>query len=475
MNTNLLLATDVYKFGHLYQYPKGTTKVYSYLQTRTNKAKLDQVVFFGLQYYLKEYLQRPITKENVDEFVETVESILGPGMVQRSYYDKLVELGYLPLEIKAIPEGSLIPIRNVLMTIENTHDDFYWLGGFVESLILKTWNTCTVASNSFKIRQHCEKYAKETCDNNDHVSFQIHDFGYRGCSSEETAALSGAAHLLSFLGTDTVPAIRLVKTYYGCEGPIGLSVPASEHSVMCSYTKEKELDAFKNMLAIYPTGIVSIVSDTYDFWNVMINYTEDLREIIENRDGKVVFRPDSGNPPDIICGDPNADPATPAFIGALEILWNKFGGTRNSLGYRVLNPKVGLIYGDGIYFDRMVDIFERMKKMGFASSNIVFGIGGLLLQQHNRDDLGFALKATYCEVNGEKRSIVKWPMTDKGKRSHQGKIALRIDTDGRYYTVDNLEDDSDSLLKTVFLDGKLVNEQSFNEIRERLLPKFKVD
>lgn len=469
MNTNLLLSTDVYKFGHLYQYPKGTTKVYSYLQTRTNKAKLDQVVFYGLQYYLKEYLQRPITKENVDEFVETVESILGPGMVERSHYDKLVELGYLPLEIKAIPEGSVIPIRNVLMTIENTHPDFYWLGGFVESLILKTWNTCTVASNSFKIRQHCEKYAKQTCDNNEHVSFQIHDFGYRGCSSEETAALSGSAHLLSFLGTDTVPAIRLVKNYYGCKGPIGLSVPASEHSVMCSYTQEKELDAFKNMLATYPTGIVSIVSDTYDFWNVMMNYTEDLRELIENRDGKVVFRPDSGNPPDIICGDPNAEVGSPAYKGGLEILWEKFGGTKNSKGFRVLNPKVGLIYGDGIFFDRMVDIFERMKTMGFASSNIVFGIGGLLLQQHNRDDLGFALKATYCEINKEKRSIVKWPLTDKGKRSHQGRIALRLNSEGKYYTIDNLQDDNDTLLKTVFLDGKLLNPQTFNDVRNRLM------
>jgi nicotinamide phosphoribosyltransferase len=470
---NLLLCTDTYKFGHLYQYPKGITKVYSYLQTRTNKGRMSEVVFFGLQYYIKQYLQAPITKENVDEFVATVEHILGPGAVKREHYDKLVELGYLPLKIRAVPEGTIVPIKNVLMTVENTHPDFYWLVGFLESLLLKVWNTCTVASNSYRIKKAVTQFAEETCDDSSHAKFQVHDFGYRGTSSEETAALSGAAHLTSFLGTDTVPAVSMIQKYYKGEWPIGLSVPASEHSVMSSYTKENELAAFKNMLELYPKGIVSIVSDTYDFWNVMINFTEELRLQIESRDGKVVFRPDSGNPPDIICGDLGAVEGSPERIGALEILWQKFGGTTNSKGYRVLNPKVGLIYGDGIYFDRMIEILSRMKEMKFATSNIVFGIGGLLLQNFNRDDLGFAIKATYVEVGEERRSIVKFPMTDKGKKSHSGKVALRKNISG-FYTVDNLTDDSDSFLEDVFLDGKLVRETSFQEVRARIGDELKL-
>lgn len=474
MSKNLLTATDTYKFGHLYQYPQGITKVYSYLQTRTNKGKMDEVVFYGLQYYIKEYLQQPITKENVDEFVETVEHILGPGAVQRYHYDKLVDLGYLPLRIKAVPEGTVVPVKNVLMTIENTHPDFYWLVGFVESLLLKVWNTCTVASNSYRIKKAVTKFGLETCDTNDHTKFQIHDFGYRGCSSEETAALSGSAHLLSFLGTDTVPAVGLIKKFYGGTWPIGLSVPASEHSVMSSYTVDGELDGFKNMLKLYPTGIVSIVSDTYNLWNVLENYTEVLRTEIETRDGKLVFRPDSGHPTDIICGDLAARPGSSESKGALQILWDKFGGTLNSKGYKVLNPKVGLIYGDGIFFERMIDILSRMKEQGFASSNIVFGIGGLLLQNFNRDDLGFAMKATYCEVGDEKRSIVKFPMTDKGKKSHSGKVALRKDAAGNMYTIDNLDSDTDTLLQLVFEDGKLVREDTFQNIRARLGDELKL-
>lgn len=470
MQKNLLLCTDVYKFGHKVQYPKNTTKVYSYLQARSNK-KYDTTVFYGLQYYIKEYLSNPVTKENVDEFIETVEMILGPGMVERSGYDQLAELGYLPLEIKAVPEGSVIPVKNALLTITNTHPDFAWLVGFTESLLLKVWNTCTVATNSKKIQSVCKAYAKTTCDDDNHVSFQVHDFGYRGCSSEETAALSGSAHLLSFLGTDTVPAVRLIKNVYGVNKgePIGLSVPATEHSVMCSYTQDKEIDAFNGMLDRYPSGIVSIVSDTYNLWNVLTNFAEELKPRILAREGKVVFRPDSGDPLKIICGNPEVESNTPEGKGALQLLWDKFGGTVNSKGYKVLNPKVGLIYGDGIYDEKMVAILTTMKEQGFASSNIVFGIGGLLLQNFNRDTLGFAIKATHCIVDGEDRDIVKDPITDHGKKSHKGYLALRQEN-GKYVTVDQLTEDqaNDTLLETVYLNGELVKEQTFSEIRNRL-------
>lgn len=467
--SNLLLNTDVYKFGHLYQYPKGTTKVYSYLQARKPNR---EIVFYGLQYYLSNFLTSPVTKENVDEFIEIVTSILGPDKVERKHYDALVELGYIPLEIRAVEEGSVIPSQNVLMTITNTHPDFAWLVGYVESLLLKVWNTCTVASNSRELRNVCLKYAKETCDNIEHLPFQIHDFGYRGCSSEETSALSGSAHLLSFLGTDTVPAVSLINKYYNKNKiwPIGLSVPATEHSVMCAYGRDNEITAYKQMLTTYPTGIVSIVSDTYNLWNVLTNFTDELYSEIVNREGKVVFRPDSGNPHNIICGDVEYPEGSPENLGAMRLLWDKFGGTVNSKGFKILNPKVGLIYGDGITPKVMVGILQQLQDMKFASSNIVFGVGGLLLQNFNRDTLGFAIKATQIVINGNELAIQKDPITDTGKKSHTGYLALRQADNDEYYTVDGLskEAETNTLLSLVYRNGKIIRETSIEEIRSKV-------
>lgn len=469
MNSNILLCTDVYKMCHMVLYPEGTTKVYSYLTTRSDK-KIPYTVFYGLQYYIKHYLANPVTKANVDEFLEYHNMIVGPapqGVVDK--LNALAELGYLPLEIKAVPEGTVMPTKHVLLTVTNTDPRFAWCVGFMESLILKLWNTTTVASYSRKMRLLCEKYAAETCDNNEHVNFQVHDFGYRGCSSEETAALSGSAHLLNFLGTDTVPAVKLLKDTYGGTFPIGLSVPASEHSVMCSFGRENELGAFKNMLNLYPTGVVSIVSDSYDLWNVLTNFAEVLKPQILAREGKVVFRPDSGDPKKIICGDKSMlfDDSVSEYEGCLELLWNKFGGTINSKGYKVLNPKVGLIYGDGMYYERFESILEEMKHMGFAASNLVIGVGGLLLQQHNRDDQAYAIKATYCEVNGESREVVKDPITDSKKKSHKGLMMLNK-VDGVYVTTDQctLEQEATGLLQTVFKNGKLLVETNLQDIRK---------
>ena len=234
MNTNPMLCTDVYKFGHMSQYPKGTTKVYSYLLARSDK-KMPATLFYGLQYYLKMLTVKP-TQAMMDEFLEYRKMILGFDADEdvKQKLAGLVKLGYFPLKIKAVREGSIIPVRNVLMTIENTVPGFHWVVGFFESLLLKIWNTCTVASYSKKLQMLVNKYADETCDNKGHAPFAVHDFGYRGCSSEETAAVSGSAHLINFLGTDTVTAIKLVKETYGCTEPIGLSVPATEHSVMCA-------------------------------------------------------------------------------------------------------------------------------------------------------------------------------------------------------------------------------------------------
>lgn len=466
---NLLLSTDVYKLGHLRQYPKGTTKVYSYLQARSDK-KLPYTLFYGLQYYLKLLENNPPCVHCAKEFFEYHKGILGnlPEETETKIM-KLANLGYWPIKIKAVAEGTIVPNRNVLMTLVNTHPDFYWVPGFLESLLLKVWNTCTVASYSKFLQKLVKKFSDETCDNDGHLPYQVHDFGYRGCSSEETAALSGSAHLVNFLGTDTVLATKLVREIYGCDGPIGLSVPATEHSVMCAYKQENEYEAFENMLSTYPSGIVSIVSDTYNLWNVLTTFIDRLKTKIVTREGKVVFRPDSGDPEKIICGDHTGpyDYIAPEYKGALQLLWEKFGGTVNSKGYKVLNPKVGLIYGDGMYYDRFEKILQRMQNQGWASSNLVVGIGGLLLQQHSRDDLGFAIKATYAEVNGDKRELFKDPVTDSKKRSHKGMLALCKNQDGGFFTLDQCSETAERFgeLKTVFEDGKIVKSYTFDEVR----------
>lgn len=466
MKDNVLLATDVYKMSHMLFYPEGTTKVYSYLIARSDK-KIPFTVFFGLQYYMENYLSQKITHEMVTEFLEYREMILGSNPVEVvKKMRALADLGYLPLKIKAVEEGTVMPVKNVLMTMTNTHDDFAWVVGFTESLVLKIWNTITVASYSMKLRQLCEAYASKTCDNNLHVDWQVHDFGYRGCSSEETAALAGGAHLINFRGTDTVPAVKFLRQTYSATGLIGMSVPASEHSVMCAFGQENELDAFHNMLNQNPTGIVSIVSDTYNLWNVLQNFAVQLKDKILARDGKVVFRPDSGNPIDIICGNESAPEGSPERLGSIRILESVFGSTVNEKGFKVLNPKVGLIYGDGMYFERFESILAKLESMGYASSNLVIGVGGLLLQQHSRDDQGFAIKATYCEINGQPREIVKDPITDSGKKSHKGKIVLMKTTDG-VLTIDQMPSDEGGLLKTVFENGRVLRTFTLEEIRTK--------
>lgn len=458
--------TDVYKFGgHIEQYPKGMTKIYSYLISRSD-FKYKEQMFFGLQYYLKEYLN-PISYEDIEEACYYRGKILG-GHTEEilSAWRNLAKLGYLPLKIKAVPEGMILPVKNVLMTITNTHPEFYWLVGYVESLLLKVWNTISVATYSYHIKKLITEYVEMTCDDNSPIPFMCHDFGYRGCSSEETAALSGAAHLCNFLGSDTIPAVKLLDVYYGSDSAIGLSVPASEHSVMCSFGRDNEIEAFRNMLRLYPTGIVSIVADSYDLWNVLTNILTQLADEILARDGKVVIRPDSGDPLEIICGSAQN-------IGALRLLENVFGSSVNYKGYRVLNPKIGLIYGDGMYYERYKNILERMKGMGFAVSNLIIGVGGLLLQQHNRDDLGITFKATYGEKDGIAFDIVKDPITDSKKKSHRGLLMLNKEEDGIIRTTEHCTgaQESKGLLQTVYEDGVLYNETTLDEIRERVNAK----
>lgn len=471
--TNPLLATDVYKMGHIEQYAPGTNKVYSYLLARSDQT-FDKTVFFGLQYYLKEYLSVKLTPEMGEEFLKYRNMILGLSSEKvNEQIRALCNLGYFPLEIKAVEEGTIMPVRNVLMTITNTHPNFHWVVGFVESLIIKLWYPITVASCCHKYRTIVDSAFEETVSEDMAVfkDFMVHDFGYRGDASEEGAALSGAAHLTSFVGSDTVPSLPFVLHYYNADPDSLLmcSVPASEHSVMCSFGREDEFGAFQNMLDLYPYGIVSIVSDTFDVYRVLTEFAGRLKEQILNREGKVVFRPDSGNPEYIICGDPNALEGTNEWKGAIRLLDEMFGSTVNDKGYKVLNPSVGLIYGDGMYIDRYVRTLSRMKDMGYAASNLVIGVGGIL-RNHSRDTMGFAIKATSVEVNGTQREIEKDPVTDHKKKSHKGLLCLSYDDNMQFITVDQCSPEMEQmgLLQTVFKDGQLVGEITFSTIRKKI-------
>ena len=476
--SNLLLKTDVYKFGHKDQYPPGTTKVYSYLESRGSREEgLDYTVFFGLQYYLKKYLSKPVTHADVDEYEEVASGILGPDNINVKQFRELADLRYLPLKIKAVPEGTVMPLKNVLMTITNTHPDFAWLVNYVETLLLKVWCPITVASNSYRFRRMFNGFADRTVGNRDHVPFQMHDFGYRGTSSEESAGIAGAAHLLSFLGTDTTAGVMMLRDYYSaanCERPIGLSVPASEHSVMCAWDDANEdVRAIENMLDTYPSGVVSIVSDTYDLWKTITEYyCGRFKDRIMDRDGKVVIRPDSGDPPNILCGDP-AGESIEEQMGVLRLIDRGFGSEMNDLGFREIDSHIGSIYGDAIFYERAQQILSRMAGMNYASNNIVFGSGGLLLNNWSRDTLGMAIKATYCEVDGESRPIEKQPKTDMGKKSKKGFLKLeKYDTElgVSYRTLQDVSEneEEEGELQMVYLDGCSEGHQNLDNIRDCL-------
>jgi nicotinamide phosphoribosyltransferase len=471
---NVLLRTDVYKMGHMEQYAPGTSSVYSYLCARSSK-NFNESVFFGLQYFLKEYLSKPITHREANEWLDFRQSILGqPNSkeIEDRIHD-LAELGYWPVEIRAIPEGTIVPVKNALFTLRTTNPKFHWAGGFIESLLLKVWYPTTVATNVLQYRRVIDKMHDLTCKDSGALrDFMVHDFGYRSDTSEESAAISGAAHLIFFKGSDTVPALPFIEQYYSADpdGIYMMSVPASEHSVMCSYGKENEMQAYERLLDLYPKGIVSIVSDTYDIWQVCTKFLPALKDRIVSREGKVVIRPDSGNPPDIICGSDEMalrEPNSPEAKGVLRLLDETFGHTVNEQGYKVLNEKIGLIYGDGMYLQRYQDTLNRMQKMGYAASNLVVGIGGIL-RQGTRDTLGFALKATHVEVNGEHRDILKTPVTDPGKNSHCGYMKVDYNEEGKITTTDrvSLDEANTGLLKQVFIDGKITKEYTFDEIRE---------
>jgi nicotinamide phosphoribosyltransferase len=480
---NPITLIDGYKFSHEKQYPAGTTRVYSNWTPRESRIPgIERVTLFGLQYFLDKYLGQEFGAffaNNEDEacarYQRRLDSYLGPNNVGTEHIRALHRRHYLPLEVRAVPEGSSVPLRVPMLTVENTEPQFAWLTNYIETLMSSVlWMPCTSATTAAKMRELLDGAAERTGSPADFVQWQGHDFSFRGMPGPEAAALSGAAHLLSFTGTDTLPALDLIEDYYGVpEGYLlGCSVPATEHSVMCAGGELGELETFERLLRIYPSGIVSVVSDTWDLWSVCTKILPALKDRILARDGKLVIRPDSGNPADIVCGDPSAERSSPAGRGVIELLWEVFGGTVTPTGHRLLDSHIGCIYGDSITLARAAEICERLSAKGFASANMVFGIGSFSYQHVTRDTFGFAMKATWCEVNGEARDIFKLPKTGNGmKNSAKGRLAVLRDAAGELKLMSQAtpEQEAKSELRPVWRDGSFLVRESFDVIRARAL------
>jgi len=455
---NIMLLTDSYKLTHWKQYPKGTEVVYSYLESRGGE--FDKTLFFGLQYIIKKYLAgKVVTQKKIDEAEKFVEAHLGDKtLFNREGWEYILNEcnGRIPIKIRAVPEGTIVDVHNVLITVENTDPKCYWLTNYIETLLVEVWYPITVATLSYNIKKIIQEYLEETGDTSG-LLYKLHDFGFRGVSSVESAGIGGCAHLVNFRGSDTIEAMVIAKNYYGCN-MAGTSIPASEHSTITSWGRENEDKAMENMLDQYPTGLVACVSDSFDIYNACRNiWGKKLKQKILARKGTLIIRPDSGNPLIVI-------------PECLNILGARFGTTVNSKGYLVLDPHVRMIQGDGVDITSIPKILMAMKDLGWSADNIAFGSGGALLQKMNRDTQKFAFKCSAIKINGVWQDVYKEPITDAGKNSKRGLLALVYLNDKKYYTVDpNSIIGSLNILQDVFINGELVNETTLDEVRKRAI------
>lgn len=479
---NPILYIDGYKLDHRRQYPEGTTRIYSNWTPRESRIPgIDKVVFFGLQAFLDEFLGEEFDKffaQNEDTacgiYLRRVNGYLGPNSVGVEHISALHQLGYVPLEFKALPEGTHVPLRVPMFTVENTHPDFFWLVNYIESLLsAELWMPCTSATKAIRLRKLLDEAAVKTGTAPEFVQWQGHDFSFRGMPGVHAAAMSGAAHLLAFTGTDTLPALDWIDEHYGplpADYLLAGSVPATEHSVMCAGGDQGELQTFNRLLDLYPGGILSVVSDTWDLWKVLTDTLPQLKARILARDGKLVIRPDSGDPADILCGDPMQNNLGPAGKGVVELLWDLFSGTTTSTGHKLLDSHIGCIYGDSITYERAGEITNRLAAKGFASGNVVFGVGSYTYQGNTtRDTFGFAMKATWAEIKGEGKELYKCPKTGNGmKTSAKGRLAVFSIAD-KLVLLDQAmpQQEAVSLLRPVWRDGEFIKRETFDVIRAR--------
>lgn len=486
---NPMLLTDFYKTIHHNCYVGGLEKLVSYWTPRmSRKENMNEVVMFGLQSFIKkffikcfndEFFNKP-KNEVIEEYKRIIKYTMGKYYADTKHIEKLHDLGYLPIEIKAVPEGTLVPIKVPMIQITNTHKDFAWLVNYMETLLsCYIWQPMTSATISHQFRKIINYYYNKTVDiNTRNKNTACGDFSMRGMSCVESAMSSNAGHLLSFISTATIPTITYLEKYYNCNIEneiVGLGTPSTEHSVMSSYTKNGEIDCYKKLIQKYSKGTLSVVSDTYDYWSLITKELPKLKQDIMARNGKIVIRPDSGDPIKMICGDIESKVNTSEYKGSVEVLWDIFGGTINSKGYKVLDSHIGLIYGDSITVERCEEICKQLEQKGFATSNITFGVGSYTYQYNTRDTFGFALKATHSIVNEEERFIFKDPKTDNGnfKKSQKGMCVVYKDKNEKIIYKDELtiketEQYKDNLLTTVFKDGKIIKEYNLKEIRQKL-------
>lgn len=487
MHLNTMLLCDFYKISHRQMYPKGTQIVYSTWTPRASRIKdVNEVVVFGIQAFIKDRLMQVFDKnffgkpkaDIVADYKRVIGHTLGVKDVDTSHIEALHDLGFLPICIKALPEGSVVPLRVPVLTIQNTHEKFFWLTNYIETLMsCELWQPMTSATIAREYRLALNTACEATGGWSEFVKFQGHDFSMRGMSSLLSAVNSGMGHLLSFCGTDTIPAIQAAEALYGADVTkelVGTSIPATEHSIQCAYGDDMEY-LTKMITEVHPEGFVSVVSDGYDFWDIMNRVLPALKDKITTRNGKLVIRPDSGDPVKIVCGDPEGKTEWERK-GAVQVLWDIFGGTRNAKGFKELHPSTGLIYGDAITLSRAKEITAKLAIKDFASTNVVFGIGSYTYQYNTRDTFGFALKSTLAVINGVEKPIFKDPKTDTDgiKKSQKGRVVVVKDpTEGfKFYDGFSLEDSvaADQLM-VVYEDGNLIVDQKFSEIRNRLWPE----
>jgi nicotinamide phosphoribosyltransferase len=462
MENNVILNTDSYKASHYLQYPPNAQFVSGYVESRGGIFK--DSLFFGLQYVLKNQLNQPITMEDVEEGKDIFTNH-GEPFNEEGWTRIVKEFGgYLPIEIQSVPEGTVMPVKNVLMQVKNTVPGFGWLTTYVEPMLMQLWYPITVATNSMECRKIIAKYLEQTGDPAG-IAFKLHDFGLRGVSSMESAMVGGMAHLVNFMGTDTVPALRGARRFYNAN-MAGFSIPAAEHSTMTSWGTEREVDAYRNMLTQFakPGSMVAVVSDSYDIYNAVESiWGGVLKQEVIDSGATLIIRPDSGDPQTVVCR-------------LLDICGDKFGYTTNNKGYKVLNNCVRLIQGDGVNRAEIGTILGKMAALGWSADNIAFGMGGGLLQQVNRDDMKFAMKASAVSYNEDASDWVpfkKTPITDPGKNSKAGRLALwNVGSDNPQHWVTGQEDDYDvsvmkNQLKTVWKDGEMLVDDSLEDIRNR--------
>lgn len=459
---NILLLTDSYKVSHHVQYPKGTTTIYSYFESRGGRHR--EVCFFGLQYFIKRYLTGAIvTQAKIDEASEMYTKHFGTGtnVFNKEGWEYILKEhgGKLPVIIKSVPEGTVLPYKNCCMTVENTDPKCFWLVNFLETLLVQVWYPMTVATNSREQKKILLKYLEETGDSS-LVGFKLHDFGFRGVSSVETAGLGAAGHLTQFLGSDTIAGLCVVRDFYGLDtakdGVAGFSIPASEHSTMTSWGRANEIKAMENMLDSYPKGLVACVSDSYNVISAAKEkYGKVLKAKILGRDGTLVVRPDSG-------------PAALVDLQLLNNLGEAFGYTTNSKGYKVLPPQIRVIQGDGIDYSTLAMICEILKENKWSIDNIAFGSGGGLLQKMNRDTQKVAFKCSFAVINGEEVMVYKKPIHSPFKMSKQGRMTVNFDEkSGEYVTKLGADrDEKTNILETVFENGELKKDYSWESIKK---------